>query len=141
MALCLQALAQAEAHAARINLEQRLAAATREARGAREENAALREQLGKLLEEAAAGRAATDGALSPPPLMGAMRQGRVAVACISHGVFSIGAVPHFIYLRQWHGADCIVCFARKERAWGQAIRLQSGSHEPALCVQGASCSN
>lgn len=60
--LLLQALAQAEAHALRIDLEQRLAAATKEARGAREENSALREQLGKLLEEAAAGRAATDGA-------------------------------------------------------------------------------
>ena len=60
--LRLQALAQAEAHAARTDLEQRLGAATREARAAREENAALREQLGKLLEEAAAGRAATDGA-------------------------------------------------------------------------------
>ena len=59
--LRVQALAQAEAHAARMDLEQRLGAATREARGAREENAALREQLGNLLEEAAAGRAATDG--------------------------------------------------------------------------------
>ena len=57
-----QAHAQAEANALRMDLEQRLAAATKEARAAREENSALREQLGKLLEEAAAGRAATDGA-------------------------------------------------------------------------------
>jgi len=57
-----QAHAQAEAQASRLDLEQRLDAAGRELRAAREEGAALRDQLGKLLEEAAAGRAATDGA-------------------------------------------------------------------------------
>lgn len=57
-----QAHAQAEAQASRLDLEQRLDTAGRELRAAREQGAALREQLGKLLEEAAAGRAATDGA-------------------------------------------------------------------------------
>lgn len=57
-----QAHTQAEAQASRLDLEQRLDTAGRELRAAREQGAALREQLGKLLEEAAAGRAATDGA-------------------------------------------------------------------------------
>lgn len=104
-----------------MDLEQRLAAATKEARGAREENSALREQLGKLLEEAAAGRAATDGALASPFWVGAVRQGRGALACISHGVFSLVPRLTLCYLRQWHGAGCVVnfiCFVRKEGAWG-----------------------
>lgn len=56
-----QAHAQATAQATRRELEQRTESASKELRDAREENRALREQLGKLLEEAAAGRAATDG--------------------------------------------------------------------------------
>ncbi len=56
-----QAHAQATAQATRLELEQRTEAASKELRDAREENRALREQLGKLLEEAAAGRASTDG--------------------------------------------------------------------------------